>query len=224
MLKILTFIIAFTSFLTFSGFTLVPSTPVLTLQTWTTDIEKLCPGVNSVWNYSEEDTSPSLLLAKPCTTYTNALAGGTVLGMDNQRLTALGFDVKSTEHCGPASPRFTVYTAKGVYYFFGCQSGTHKDLKNDWTRIEFSNKDAKPVNGAQAWPGFGKVTVTALELAFDEHGTTQVDNLKINNQVITGPTKDQQVESCKNDGWLNYSYLGPFTSQQDCIDYFSKQN
>ncbi|HEX3100125.1 MAG TPA: hypothetical protein VHQ41_04135 [Patescibacteria group bacterium] len=127
-----------------------------------------------------------LVLQKNDLTTANEAAGADITGEEGIILTSLGFDYKTSGYCSLGSPRFNVYTTSGVYYFFGCNYGTHTDLGNGWTRVTFNNADAFPSDGTTVFPGFGSTTVTNMEIVMDESGQATLDNIMINGSTVGG--------------------------------------
>jgi len=135
----------------------------------------------------------SLFLSKMGLTSDNA-AGGATVEAGGGTLTELGFDYRNDGHCGAGAPRFNVYTSTGVYYFFGCTYGVHTPVPDhsDWTRVRFGPADAVPSDGVTAFPGFGSVTVTGIEIVFDEGnnvgpGFVYLDNIDVNGVLAGKP-------------------------------------
>jgi hypothetical protein len=124
-----------------------------------------------------------LVLQKNDETSANVAATADIVGEEGIVLTSLGFDYKTDEYCGAGAPRFNVYT-EDTYYFFGCGYGTHTDLGNGWTHVEFTDADAFAADAAFPWPGFGSTTVTDIEIVMDEEGQTTLDNIMINGVVV----------------------------------------
>lgn len=159
------------------------------VKPWTYDPGKTRT-VNSAWVTHEgvKDAGGSdhaLYLTKKTTTATNSSSGATVTY--SGQLTSLGFDYRNDGHCGAGAPRFNVYTTSGVYYFLGCSYGTHSPVPGNpgWIRVTFGNADAFPSDGTTAFPGFGNVTVTGIDVVFDEgtdqgQGFVYLDNIQVN--------------------------------------------
>lgn len=168
----------------------------LMVKPWVYDPEKTGVSVSKwVTGQGLTDAGKSnhaLYLTKSAVTLTNASAGATVnfSGVLNE----LGFDYRNDGHCGAGAPRFNVYTTVGTYYFFGCVYGTHTPSTEDsgWTRVRFGNGDAYPADGVTAWPGFGSVTVTGMDIVFDEGtevgpGFVYIDNVDVNGVLVGKP-------------------------------------
>jgi len=184
--------------------------------------------VVSKWDYSVGNPTPSLYLQKSAATTDCSSAGATVNGVSGTKLTELNFDYLTLGHCGAGAPRYNVYTTSGVYYFFGCSYGTHTVNSNGWTHVQFTDADAVPSDGTTTWPGFGNVTVTGIDVVFDE-GTDQgsgfayLDNFSINGQVISGPQTPGSKDDCKGNGWKGMQDANGtlFKNQGDCVSYFA---
>lgn len=134
----------------------------------------------------------ALYLTKTAPTTTNAASGATV--NFSGTLTELGFDYRNDGHCGAGAPRFNVYTTAGTYFFFGCTYGVHTPSTENpnWTRVRFGNADAFPADGVTPWPGFGSVTVTGIDIVFDEGtevgpGFVYLDNIDVNSTLVGKP-------------------------------------
>lgn len=134
----------------------------------------------------------ALYLSKQGPTSANAASGATIEGVQGI-LGELGFDYRSDGHCGAGAPRFNVYTTAGTYYFFGCTYGVHTALEENWVEVRFRDSDAYPADGVTAFPGFGHVTMTAIEIVFDEgtdggaEGFVYLDNIDVNGVLIGKP-------------------------------------
>lgn len=138
------------------------------------------------------NSSHALYLTKQGPTGANA-AGGAAIDFTGA-LSSLGFDYRNDGHCGAGAPRFNVYTTSGTYYFFGCTYGAHTTSTEnpDWTRVTFADGDAFPADGTTAWPGFGSVQVTGIDVVYDEGtdvgpGFVYLDNLNVNGTYIGKP-------------------------------------
>jgi hypothetical protein len=166
------------------------------VKPWTYDPGKT-KKVGSAWVTHEgtKDAGGSdhaLYLTKNTLTATNASGGATVTY--SGQLNSLGFDYRNDGHCGAGAPRFNVYTSSGVYYFFGCSYGIHTPVPGNpgWTRVTFSNADAFPSDGSTAFPGFGNLTVTGIDVVFDEgtdqgQGFVYLDNIQVNSVYAGKP-------------------------------------
>jgi len=175
------------------------------------------PGnVVSQWDYTTGNPSPSLYLQKSAPTTDCSSAGATVNGVSGITLTELNFDYKTGEYCGAGAPRFNVVTSDNVTHFFGCASGTQTTTTNGYTHVVFS-----PTNPAQAFPVIAPgTTVQTIDIVFDEQGSTHIDNISVNDQVIGGPNSK---DACKNNGWktLQDANGKTFKNQGDCVSYFA---
>jgi hypothetical protein len=177
-------------------------------------------GVVAKFDNTTGNPAPSLLLAKNVPTTDCSSAGATVNGVSGITLTELNFDVMG--YCGAGAPRFNVVTSDNVTHFFGCASGTQTSLGNGWTHVVFS-----PTNPAQAFPVIAPgTTVKSIELIQDEQGTTHLDNISINNQVIGGPATPPSANDCKKGGYthLQDANGNTFRNQGQCVSYFNHQN
>ena len=174
-------------------------------------------GVVARFDNTTGNPAPSLLLAKNVPTTDCSSAGATVNGVAGITLTELNFDVMG--YCGAGAPRFNVVTSDNVRHFFGCADGTQTSLGNGWTHVVFT-----PAQGVPAIiPG---TTVKSIELIQDEQGTTHLDNISINNQVIGGPNTPKSADACKNGGYKNLldANGNPFKNQGQCVSYFNHQH
>lgn len=132
----------------------------------------------------------ALLLTKNTATATFAASGATVTFSGT--LTELGFDVRNDSHCGAGAPRFNVYTTSGVYYFYGCEYGTHTPVNADWTRVRFAAADGIPSDGVSLITDWDEVEVTGIDIVFDEGtdvgvGYAVLDNIDVNGVLIGKP-------------------------------------
>jgi hypothetical protein len=186
-----------------------------TLSPWTYDPGNACPGVTSMWDYSTGNSAPSLLLNKPCLTTTNASAGASINGVNGITLTELNFDYMG--YCGAGAPRFNVVTSDNVTHFVGCTSGTVTGTSNGYTHVVFD-----PTNPTQFFPVIAPgTTVQSIDLVQDETGQVNLDNISINDQVISGPNTATSKDACKKDGWMTLQRAdgSSFKNQGDCIQY-----
>jgi hypothetical protein len=131
-----------------------------------------------------------LVIAKNCTTGTNAAAGAVISGAPSA-LTDLGFDISNDSYCGAGAPRFNVYTSTGVIYFYGCTYGTHTAAPDDpanWTRVRFAAADGFPSDGTSTITDWSGVTVTGIEIIMDEGpASALLDNIDLNGTLIGKP-------------------------------------
>lgn len=180
-------------------------------------------GVVARWDTTVGNPAPSLDLEKNVPTTDCSSAGAMVNGVSGVTLTELNFDVMG--YCGAGAPRFNVTTTAGNTYFFGCAHGTHTDLGNGWTHVVFSPADASPQNATNP-PFTSAMTVQSIELIQDEQGQTHLDNISINNQVITGPATPASADACKNGGWQNLQDANgqTFRNQGQCVSSFNHLN
>jgi hypothetical protein len=149
------------------------------------------------------NTSFGLLLTKFGPTATDTSSGATV--RFSGTITQLGFDVSNDSHCGAGAPRFNVYTnatwtdgngnTHPLYYFFGCASGAHTLAPQDptnWTRVRFAAANGFPSDGTSFITNFNQITVTGIDIVFDE-GTDQgngyaiLDNIYVNGVLAGKP-------------------------------------
>lgn len=177
-------------------------------------------GVVARFDNTTGNPAPSLLLAKNVPTTDCSSAGATVNGVSGITLTELNFDVMG--YCGAGAPRFNVVTSDNVTHFFGCASGTQTPTTNGYTHVVFD-----PSNPAQAFPVIAPgTTVKSIQLIQDEQGTTHLDNISINNQVIGGPATPTSANDCKNGGYtsLRDANGNTFKNQGQCVSYFNHQS
>jgi hypothetical protein len=147
-------------------------------------------------NKNGKDKGPThgLWLTKDAGTAANEASGASIKFQGT--LTELGFDFRNGSHDGAGAPRFNVYTTSPthVYYFYGSASGAHSPVPDEsgWTRVRFVAADGFPSDGASFITNFNQITVTSIEIVFDE-GTDQgtgfalLDNIDVNGDLITGP-------------------------------------
>jgi len=140
-----------------------------------------------------------LLLSKNGPSSDCSAAGASITGWTSGgTLNALGFDYRLGGHCGGGAPRFNVTDTSDVTYFFGCNTGTASAAPQDpanWTRVTY-NAAGAPYPGAELFV-FGVTPVKSIEIIFDEGtevpnagdpegvGLTTLDNIRINNTLIT---------------------------------------
>lgn len=173
-------------------------------------------GVVAKWDNSVGLNAPSLLLAKNVPTSDCSAAGATVNGVSGITLSELNFDVMG--YCGAGAPRFNVTTTDNVTHFFGCTYGTHTDAGNGWTHVVFSPADGIPAVTAGE-------TVQSIELIQDEQGSTHLDNISINDQILGGPNTPTSKDQCKKDGYKDLQDANgqTFRNQGQCVSYFNHQ-
>jgi hypothetical protein len=169
----------------------------------------------------------TIVLAKNCTTATNAAAGVDIVspleGQSISNLTELNFDYQNGGHCGAGAPRFNV-TVDGTTYFLGCAGGVHTDLGNGWTHVEFG-----PVEFAAAGiPAAGMLD--DLMIIFDEGtdtptggtigtaGKVVIDNVSVNGEVVGSAAQPQSKDDCKNGGWMKFQDPA-FKNQGQCVSF-----
>lgn len=173
--------------------------------------------VQSYWENGE------LVFVKNCTTATVASAGADIVtpleGGDVSLLTELNFEYENGGHCGAGAPRFNV-VVNGQTYFLGCSAGTHTDLGNGWTRVEFTTADFT----AAGIPATG--TLDDIYVIFDEGtdtaggtpGTVTLDNFSVNGDVVGNSVQLTSKEQCKNGGWKNFTDPS-FKNQGQCVSF-----
>lgn len=201
------------------------ATPAYTLTPWTfvgafEDCGPLYPAgtpgnVVSMWDNTTGNPSPSLYLQKSAPTTDCSSAGATVNGVSGITLTQLSFDYKTGMYCGAGAPRFNVDASDGFHFAGGCANGTQTDLGNGWTHVTID-----VTNPAQTFPVMTTgATLNSLDIVFDEQGSTNIDNIGINNQVIGGPNTPASKDACKKDGWkaLQDSNGNAFKNQGQCV-------
>jgi hypothetical protein len=164
-----------------------------------------------------------IVLAKNCTTATNASAGVDIIspleGQSISNLTELNFDYLNGGHCGAGAPRFNV-VVDGTTYFLGCAYGTHTDLGNGWTHVVYTAADF----AAAGIPTTG--TLEDLLIIFDEGtdtaggtpGTITIDNVSVNGVTVGDSTKPASMDECKNGGWRNFQDPS-FKNQGQCVSF-----
>jgi hypothetical protein len=170
-------------------------------------------GVVSKWDNSIGNPAPSLRLEKNVPLTDCSSAGASINGVSGITLTELNFDYQG--YCGAGAPRFDVVTTDGIDHFFGCIYGTHTTMTNGWTHVVFT-----PINGGGIPVTSGEI-VQSIDLVQDETGQVNLDNISINNQVITGPNTPANKDACKKDGWMTLQRADgtSFKNQGDCVSY-----
>ncbi len=139
------------------------------------------------------NSNHGLLLTKFGPTATNAASGASV--SFKGQLTELGFDIRNDSHMGAGAPRFNVYTTSGVYYFYGAAYGVHTPAPQDpanWTRVRFAAADGFPSDGTSFITSFSQITVTGIDIVFDEgtdqgNGYAVLDNIDVNGTLVGKP-------------------------------------
>ncbi|MGI8858024.1 MAG: hypothetical protein ACR2JW_19980 [Thermomicrobiales bacterium] len=171
-------------------------------------------GVVAKFDNTTGNPAPSLLLAKNVPTTDCSAAGATVNGVSGITLTELNFDVMG--YCGAGAPRFNVVTSDGIRHFFGCADGTQTPTTNGYTHVVFTPAQGFP-------PVTATETVKSIELIQDEQGTTHLDNISINTQVIGGPNTPKSANDCKNGGFKNLQDANgkTFKNQGQCVAFFN---
>jgi hypothetical protein len=133
-------------------------------------------------------------------------------------LTELNYDIKDGSLCTGGAPRFNVVTTDGINHFVGgCANGTQTPAGSGWTHVVFDT-----ANASQAFPVLtASDTVKSIELILDEHGTANVDNISVNEQVISGPVAVTDKDACKNGGYKDVTDANGngFKNQGQCVSY-----
>ena len=118
---------------------------------------------------------------------TNSSADINLKGTPGLTITELGFDYRNDGRCSGGSPRFTVETNLGTY-FFGCSGGTHTAVpgNSSWTRVRFALSDA------QGGPMPANAVVDFMQITFDEgtdqgQGFAYIDNIDVNGTIMSKP-------------------------------------
>jgi len=175
--------------------------------------------VTAQWDNTTGNPAPSIFLEKTGDIANCAAAGVDITtpleGGPVSNLTELNFDVKTGEYCGAGAPRFNIQTDQGTG-FLGCTSGTHTDLLNGWTHVVFSQAD---IDAALVTAGVNPATATLQDLymIFDEIGSTHIDNISVNGEVVGSPTSPLTKDECKKGGYANFNPA--FANQGDCVSY-----
>jgi hypothetical protein len=173
-------------------------------------------GVVSKIDSTTGNPLPSLRLEKNVATEDCSAAGATINGVSGKTLTELNFDYATGTYCGAGAPRFNVTATDGFHFMGGCANATQTDLNNGWTHVVID-----PSNPAQSFPVLTPgATITNIDIVFDEHGVTNIDNVSVNGQIVnqvTPVTKDD----CKNNGWKSLvdANGNTFKNQGDCVSY-----
>jgi hypothetical protein len=183
--------------------------------------QNLYGGMNVVsrWVNDMGNPAPSLYLQKAAATTDCSAAGATINHVDGITLTELNFDYNSSEYCGGGAPRFNVVTSDNVTHFFGCNTGTAtaSTTNPDWTHVTFN-----PSDPGQAFPIIASgVTVKSIDIVFDEHGFTHIDNISVNDQVIGRGSTPFHKDDCKNGGYKNFADNNGdfFKNQGQCVSF-----
>lgn len=127
-----------------------------------------------------------LLLSKNGLTSDCSAAGAQIKGVAGITFAEIGFDCRTSLHCGAGAPRFNVVTnvdAPGVVHFGSCTNSTQTLLPQaGWTRCR--------INGAQMFPPIPTgAKIVYMDITFDE-GTDQgtglaiIDNIEINGVLV----------------------------------------
>jgi hypothetical protein len=144
-------------------------------------------------------------------------------GQSITELTELNFDVQNGGHCGAGAPRFNV-TVDGNIYFLGCTQGTHTDLGNGWTHVEFGPTDFTlagiPTTGTleDLMIIFDEGTDTPVGGTVETPGKVVLDNISINGDVVGGAAQPVSKDDCKNGGWMSFQDPS-FKNQGQCVSF-----
>ena len=157
------------------------------LQPFEFDPDNACD-VTAQWQNGE------IVLAKDCTTATNAAAGIDIIseleGQDIGNLTELNFEYENGGHCGAGAPRFNVLATDGFHFLGGCANGTQtpNTPQAGWTRVRID-----PSNPAQAFPPIAPgAKIISIDIVFDEgvdappdfSGIVVLDNIDVNGVLV----------------------------------------
>lgn len=148
--------------------------------------------VYAKWINSGEDGGPGVVLAKFGGTSVNAAAQVEFKGVKGQTVTKVGFDIRTDTDCSSGSPRFNVFLASdpNTPHFFGCDSGdpsagmTTTNTFTDNNGVEWETKEANLDTA-----GIEGQELSALEIVADEHGSSIIDNIVVNDTTISKPSK-----------------------------------
>lgn len=176
--------------------------------------------VVSRWVNDMGNPAPSLYLQKAAPTTDCSSAGATINGVSGITLSELNFDYKTGEYCGAGAPRFNVVTSDSVTHFFGCSAGTATTLNNGWTHLVFD-----PANATQAFPVIaGGSTVSTIDIVFDEQGSTHLDNISVNGQIIGHGSTPWNKNVCKKGGYKNFTnnFGDTFKNQGQCVAFVNR--
>lgn len=134
----------------------------------------------------------ALQLSKNGPTADCSSAGAEIKGVKGMTLTELGFDIRSSLHCGAGAPRFNVVATDSPtpHFLGGCANGTKTadTPLPGWTRVRID-----PANPAQAFPPIAPgATIVSIDILFDEgtdaaadfSGLAIVDNIDVNGTLI----------------------------------------
>jgi hypothetical protein len=123
------------------------------------------------------DGTTALLLAKNVPTEENSAAGAHlngIKGLSADALFTIGFDLVGTDpYCGAGAPRFNVHLAGDpTTHFLGCAAGRSGNHVSFTPGITYGCDTCMIPLGA---------TIDTINIVFDEHGTTHLDN------IVVGP-------------------------------------
>ncbi|MBV8517302.1 MAG: hypothetical protein JO197_07855 [Acidobacteria bacterium] len=169
---------------------------------------------------------PGIILQKGCTTATFAYAYADIItpleGGPVSALTSAGFDVLNSSSCGSGSPRLNLVLNGGAIFVtgLGCAYGARADLGNGWSRITFSAADI--ATAVLAAGGSPSSTLDDMYILMDEGtdtptspynttqgtafvvtpGTSFIDNIMINGDVVGAPAAAAPVPTASEAGLL----------------------
>ena len=189
--------------------------------------------VTAKWDDTTGAPSPSIQLQKLGDTNNCAAAGVDIIssleGKAVSGVTELNFDYKDDGHCGAGAPRFNLELNGTKNAFLGCNStlGTRSPVQNNagWTHVEFSQSDiqsAVTTAGGQLTDNLTNIYIIADEGSGsgpDSAGTTNIDNISVNGQVVGSPTFARTKDDCKDNGWQNLLKANgsSYKNQGECV-------
>jgi hypothetical protein len=178
--------------------------------------------VTARWDSTTGNPAPSILLEKTGLITNCAAAGVDIIdpAVENgpaSGIDELNFDFKG--YCGAGAPRFNIASGNKTA-FLGCAGGTVGTAGaagSGYTHVEFTQAqiDAALLAAGIA-PGDN---VDDLYIIFDEIGSTNIDNISVNGDVVGSPTFPITAEDCKNGGYKNPNFYVSFKNQGDCVSY-----
>ncbi len=142
--------------------------------------------VTAAWVEDIGADNPVLKLEKLGDLSNCASAGADIVtplvGQDISQLNELDFEIKDGTYCGAGSPRFNV-SVGGTNYFLGCTYGaTEAGSVTGWTHVTF---DTTGTFGGVTLPVSGNID--SISLVMDEPGTTLLDNISVNGDIVGEP-------------------------------------
>jgi len=166
-----------------------------------------CPTTDKKDNQNE-----GLLLAKTGPSTNNAEAYATLGGVNGQKVTELGFDIRKPgadvndprgSHCGAGAPRFEVVGQNNHVYLVGCNSSdtpptsdTPEGASSEWQRLRWGNGTtliADDASNGFTPTNISGMKVKAIDIASDEGQDTGPDNFGLSvldnvdvNKVLVG--------------------------------------